>query len=211
MFWRIHRELFVLSAYVLFGSFLASANEEPRFLFDTGSPPWKGERIPLPPGFARDLGWTGVEEIRFAPGMFQPDEPDFFSYILVFALQPDSDISEKGLKQELLTYYQGLSEAVMSNAGLDVNAEEFTIALEKAARENGGAPEANPKATAWVGTLNWVEPFATKKEQTLHFEVHTWKQGDLPVVLSCVSPVDPKANEGPWMRLREIRKSFRLE
>ena len=46
-------------------SLLSTRAAEPVFQFETGPPAWRGERIALPPGFAPDLGWTGVEEIRF--------------------------------------------------------------------------------------------------------------------------------------------------
>jgi hypothetical protein len=65
------------------------AAKEPTFVFDTGVPPWKGERLELPPGFAPDLGWTGVEHIRFAPGMFDPEASDFFSYAIAFLLSAE--------------------------------------------------------------------------------------------------------------------------
>ncbi|MCG8603028.1 MAG: hypothetical protein MI807_22980 [Verrucomicrobiales bacterium] len=184
---------------------------EVQFHFETGPPAWKGERILLPPGFARDLGWKGVEEIRFAPGMFRADKPDFFSYVLVFVLEPEADISGDGLRKELLTYYAGLSKAVMAGAGQTVETDDFTVEIEKADGTKKDAPEAALEANAWTATLDWVEPFATKKRQTLHLEIHTWKHGDQPVVLSCVSPVDPGGDEEVWSALRKIRKTFRLE
>lgn len=190
---------------------ITPAQEGVKFHFETGTPPWAGERIELPPGFARDLGWNGVEEIRFAPGMFRPAEGDFFSYILVFVLEPGSDVSEKGLKKELLTYYRGLSKAVMGSAGETVDTTDFSVSIKKAADENSGAPTSAAQAVARNATLDWVEPFATKKRQTLHLEIHTWQNGDQPVVLSCVSPVEPKDGAEPWKALRAIRKSFRLE
>ena len=155
--------------------------------------------------------WNGIEEIRFAPGMFRPAEGDFFSYILVFVLEPGSDTSEKGLQKELLTYYSGLSKAVMGSGGATVDTSDFSVTVKKEKDGNSGAPASAPKAIAWIATLDWVEPFATKKRQTLHLEVHTWQNEDQPVVLSCVSPVDPKEDAGPWKALREIRKTFRLE
>ena len=39
---------------------------------------WAKETIQLPPGFAKDMTWKGTEELRFAPGMFKADAPDFF-------------------------------------------------------------------------------------------------------------------------------------
>lgn len=188
---------------------LTARAAEPVFHFETGPPAWRGERIALPPGFAPDLGWTGVEEIRFAPGMFEAEAPDFFSYILVFHLAPESDVSEAGLKRELLVYYRGLSTAVMAGKEKTVDATGFTLTLTKAEGATLSPPDATPKAEGWSGTLNWLEPFATEKPQKLHLEVHVWKEGDHPVVLSCVSPVDP-ASEIAWPALRAIRKRFRF-
>jgi hypothetical protein len=189
--------------------FLTARAADPVFHFETGPPAWRGERIALPPGFAPDLGWTGVEEIRFAPGMFEAEAPDFFSYILVFHLAPDSDVSEAGLKRELLVYYRGLAKAVMASKQKIVDPAGFAITLNKAEGSALAAPEAAPKAEGWTGTLDWIEPFATEKPQKLHLEVHVWKEGDHPVVLSCVSPVDP-GGEIAWPALRAIRKSFRF-
>ena len=187
-------------------------SEQPEFVFDSGTPPWTGERIVLPPGFAADLGWTGVEEIRFAPGMFEAGQPDFFSYILVFLLEPGSDVSEKGLQRELLTYYAGLSKAVMASWELAVDTSEFTVSIEQV-EDDSGAPVVAPGALSWKATLEWIEPFATRKEQRLHFELHTWEYEGKPVVLTLASPVEPDAKrEGsPWAVLREIRTSFRFE
>ncbi|MEM6277860.1 MAG: hypothetical protein AAF733_00175 [Verrucomicrobiota bacterium] len=186
--------------------------EEPAFVFETGSPPWTGERIVLPPDFARDLGWTGVEEIRFAPGMFEAGQPDFFSYILVFLLEPGSDVSEEGLQRELLTYYAGLSKAVMASRKLSVDTSGFTVSIQQDERATD-VPAAAPEALLWKATLEWIEPFATRERQSLHFELHTWEHEGQPVVLTLASPVAPDSEEedSPWAALREIRASFRLE
>jgi hypothetical protein len=184
---------------------------EVSFHFETGRPTWKGERILLPPGFAGDLGWDGVEEIRFAPGMFQPGEADFFSYVLAFVLEAGADVSEDGLKKELLTYYSGLSRAVMRGANLTVDTNDFSIEIEKSKEVNKGAPDSAGEAVRWNAILDWVEPFATKKRQTLYLEIHTWQHQGKPAVLSCVSPVDPKEENEVWNGLRKIRKTFRLE
>lgn len=181
---------------------------EPKFIFDTGTPPWKGERLELPPGFAPDLGWNGVEHIRFAPGMFNPGAPDFFSYVIAFLLSADADVSEEILEKELLTYYRGLSKAVMGDKGQTVNAEEFSISLEKV--ENPKSPPSSAdKVVAYTGILNWTEPFATQKPQTLHLEIFVWNHGEQPVVLSCVSPT-ALDEEVPWKKLRDIGSKFRL-
>jgi len=183
----------------------------PVFVFETGTPAWAGERIPLPPRFAPDLGWTGVEEIRFAPGMFEAGEPGFFSYVLVFLLQPGDDVGREALARELLTYYRGLSAAVMEGRGLTVDTSPFTIQVEEPGDAVLESPATAPDATAWRASLTWIEPFATQEQQVLHFELHTWEEKGRPVVLSCASPADPSATGGPWKDLRRIRSTFRFE
>jgi hypothetical protein len=183
----------------------AQPSSEPKFVFDTGEPAWVGERIELPPGFAPNLGWKGVEQIRFAPGMFQAEAKDFFTYVLVFLLEPKAETSEAILKRELLTYYKGLSEAVMNGKNETVDTSTFSISLTK---ENAleSAPEKAKNVTAYTAILKWVEPFATQKNQTLRLEIHCWEHLGRPVVLSCVSPLE---REQPfWAQLRDIRKKF---
>ena len=208
----IRRPLWMVSLCVFATLLTARSQEsaaEPTFVFDTGNPPWRGERIELPPGFAPDLGWKGVEQIRFAPGMFTAGEEDFFSYVLVFLLSKEAKTDKPTLERELLTYYRGLSNAVMGGKGQSVETEGFTIALEVIA-DAKNAPTSAKDVTAFTGTLNWVEPFATQKEQTLNLEIFVWKHGDQPVVFSSVSPADP-GQETPWKNLRAIATKFLFE
>jgi hypothetical protein len=205
--------LFPLTRFFLCTFLLAAiaprAFAEPTFIFETGTPEWKGERLDLPPGFAPDLGWTGVEHIRFAPGMFEAAAPDFFSYVIVFLLEPGSDVTEAALKRETLVYYRGLSKAVMAGKQQSVDTSGFTVTLVPS-DDKSGAPTATPTATAWTGTLEWVEPFATQQPQKLFLELHAWEHKGQPVVLSCISPVAPGLDD-PWKALRSIRAAFRLE
>lgn len=182
---------------------------EPEFVFETGTPPWKGERLVLPPDFAPDLEWSGVEHIRFAPGMFLADAPDFFSYILVFLLEPGSGVSKEGLESGMLVYYTGLSKAVMGGKNLTVDTKSFAVSL-KQVTEIAGAPESAIGVTSWSGALDWIEPFATQKRQKLHLEIHVWEREGSPVVLSCVSPIAPE-KDVPWNALREIGARFRFD
>ena len=76
-----------------------------------------GEVIKLPPSFAPDMKTKGVEDIRFAPGMFKPDQPDFFSYLFVINSTTGQKFTdEKFLHSELLAYYKGLAKSVSRGA-----------------------------------------------------------------------------------------------
>jgi hypothetical protein len=165
---------------------------------------WKTETISLPPGFAQDMKWKGVEEIRFAPGMFKADSDSFFSYALLFWLPAEHKVDAKTMQQELLAYYCGLAKAVLGENKQNVDFSAFTLTIKDAAEKTGKRKSGEPFA-AFVGELKWTEPFVTKKPQTLRVEIQTWhceKQKHHCVFL-CVSPQPERAEV--WKAMREIR------
>lgn len=184
--------------------------QKPRMAFDTGSTMWRGERIELPPGFAPDMQWKGTEDIRFAPGMFQADADDFFTYVLVFLLEKDSDVSLQAIQREILTYYRGLSKAVSKGKVSAADAGKFTVEMNQESEVTLNPPGIQKEGvTGYSGKLDWIEPFASQKPQTLHFEAQLWKHGEQPALFLCVSPQKREAKI--WESLRKIRSTFRIE
>ena len=201
---------FRLPAFVaILACFCASvAAEAPKFLFKTGDPGWRGERIAVPPDFAPDMKWVGEEDIRFAPGMFSADADDFFTYVLVFVLDKDADVSEKNIEAELLTYYRGLAASVMGRKKKETDTTTFTADLSKAEAATS-SPEGVAGVIQYNGTLDWIEPFASEEKQQLHIEAQVWKHGEQPALFLCVSPNNREHDI--WKKLREIRAAFRIE
>ena len=187
-----------------------SSSKTESYHWETGQG-WFGERIPLPPSFSPTMSWKGIEEIRFAPGMFKAAQPDFFSYALVFSLEPDADVSPSGLRKQILLYYQGLSSRVSAGKGRKVDVSKFTIELKPTKKLSGSAPKQAKNATTYLSTLNWVEPFATGKPQDLHLEIHAWKDKvrKRTYLFFCASPQGPDA---PIRKtLRKIRAAFAIK
>ena len=184
-----------------------TASKPETFHWETG-PGWFGERIKLPPGFSPTMSWKGIEEIRFAPGMFKADQPDFFSYALVFSLAADADVSPAGLRKQILLYYQGLSSRVSAGKGRKVDVSKFTIDLKPAKDLSGSAPKQAKSPAAYLATLKWIEPFATGKPQDLHLEIHAWKDKTRKrtYLFFCASPQSPDATIRNT--LRKIRAAF---
>src|ERR1700760_3139406 len=73
---------------------------------------WRKETIPFPLEFAPSLKHKGLEELRFAPGMFKPGAPDFFSYAFVWWLEGEPPPAASALESELPVYFRGLCDAV---------------------------------------------------------------------------------------------------
>ena len=173
------------------------------------TPEWFGERLKLPPkGFAPDLGLTGVEEILFAPGMFKATEKDFFTYVFLFALERKPELTPAVLRKELLVYYTGLSKSRLDNPKLDTS--KFTVKLSPL-KENGPVPKSAVGAKSYRAEVYWIEPFTTKKFQTLNFELQTWKYAKSPYnyLFVCASPQKPSAPI--WKTMRGIRASVKVK
>lgn len=176
---------------------------------------WKGERIELPPGFAPKMTLKGIEEIRFAPGMFKAESDGFFSYIFVFSVAKEQVLTAEVIQREMLVYYQGLAESVLRGKGTDVDVGKFTFTLGQAqpARETPAKISATIAVTQYLGELNWVEPFVTRRGQLLHFEFQTWSDPSTQrnYLIVCASPKSPGGVEaGIWKELRGIRRDFEV-
>ena len=179
-----------------------------KFEIKKPTPEWFGERIKLPPLFAPKLGLKGIEEILFAPGMFKADEKNFFSYVFLFALERKPELTAEVLRKELLAYYIGLSKNVMRNPKLDTS--KFTVMLQ-ALKLQEASPKGALNAKFYRAEVYWIEPFATQKFQTLHFELQTWQYKGSPFnyLFVCASP--QKRSAPIWKTMRGIRASVKLK
>ena len=161
---------------------------------------WRGETITLPPGFAKDLSLKGMEEIRFAPGMFKADKEDFFSYVLVFWLPETKPLSKQQIQDELLKYYRGLATAVGKGRKLKIDTAVFKIDV-KPVKEKPGE---------FVAVMDWVEPFVTGKPQKLHMELKaaTMEDGKASTLQMTVSP--QPTDHQVWKSLRKVLASVKI-
>ncbi|MCF6314633.1 MAG: PQQ-binding-like beta-propeller repeat protein [Verrucomicrobiales bacterium] len=139
-----------------FGGVAFAGDDSVKVTFDTE---WRGERLILPTGFAPDLSLRGIEEIRFAPGMLNPDHEEFFSYVLVFYLPKQKPLTQTQIHTELLKYYRGLAASVGRDRQPKIETDKFTLVLTPDEAKDG-------QCTA---ILDWVEPFKTGKAQKLRF------------------------------------------
>lgn len=196
----------VLTVGLLLTATICVADEPTRFKL-AAPQGWGGETIDLPPRFAPDMKLKGAEHIRFAPGMMKADADSFFSYAFAFELQPQPELSEAVVSDEFLKYYRGLCKAVLRGNLPDVDPAGFTLKLQRemAAQPAAGA-EAVAVANRYRGTLEWVEPFVTKKPQKLNLEIWTWNRNARNYVFACVSP---QPSDAPiWPQLRKIRDDY---
>ncbi|HEV7621512.1 MAG TPA: hypothetical protein VGO09_07260, partial [Flavisolibacter sp.] len=69
---------------------------------------WTVERFPLPPDFAQQITYKGIEDLRFAPGWADFKSDEYWSYAYLWLLDGSVKIDILSLKENLKAYYDGL-------------------------------------------------------------------------------------------------------
>jgi hypothetical protein len=158
---------------------------------------WKFERIEFPLPFAPSLKYSGFEELRFAPGMFNAAAPDYFSYIFAIKVHDDISMDQVMLKQFLETYYRGLCESVARGGGF-----ELDLSIVKA----DVTPDSKNK-DQFKAKLRAYDAFVTRKPFDLYLDIVTRKVGSKDHRL--FAAVSPKPRTDPvWKTLLELKKAF---
>lgn len=162
---------------------------------------WRTETIPFPLGFAPSLPYTGLEELRFAPGMFVPGAVDFWTYAFCWWVPEGTPLDSRLLEQDLQVYFAGLSAAV-------AEAEHF-----EAERPHYGA-ELLPVRTAvgepqrWEGKVETFDAFASRGQVILNavIEAVPCPDAGMMAVLFRLSP--QPAGHPVWKTLAQLRAGF---
>jgi len=168
---------------------------------------WGTERIKLPPAFAPTMNWKGHEDLRFAPGMFNPKSDSFLSYDLLFWIEGERAPTQKALQQEITTYYQGLSKALLARRKPGLRPLQVVVKLKAAESLDKTPPDKRPDAR-YAGELVWTEPFVSAKKQTLRLELDVRKHDGRISVFLCASP--QKFDASVWKQLRKIRDDVKF-
>jgi hypothetical protein len=69
---------------------------------------WTIERFPIPIGFAPQIPYKGVEDIRFTPGWGKVKSDEYWSYAFLWYLEGEVKLDSKVIESDLKAYYTGL-------------------------------------------------------------------------------------------------------
>jgi hypothetical protein len=99
--------------------------------FEFDSPKnWRAERIAFPLGFAPELKHSGFEELRFAPGMFNPKSNTYWTYVFFWWIEGEVTIDRTQMERDLKNYYLGLSKTVGRSRKLVIDPEKISAQLK---------------------------------------------------------------------------------
>ncbi len=185
---------------LLLASSGAAAQEVPSVPFHMPQPDgWRTETIPFPLEFAPDLDYKGIEELRFAPGMFDAEAEDYWSYAFVWWLPEETQISAIRLEKDLKTYFRGLASAVAADREFDTGNPKHEVQIRRQSEE----PE------VYVGFVQTFDSFVTRDAVFLMLRgvVRHCTSSQRVAVLFTVSP-QPESHQ-VWKDLGTIRDGFR--
>lgn len=116
------------------------------------------------------MNLKGSEQMRFAPGTLNPASDSFFSDAIVFELETQPALTDTLVKEEFLKYFRGPCRVVLNGNQPDVDPSKFIRRRERVKAESKPFPDeqAVETVTHYTGTLDWGEPFVTKKLQKLN-------------------------------------------
>jgi hypothetical protein len=163
---------------------------------------WKHETIPFPLDFAPSLAFRGSEELRFPPGMWKPDAPDYWSYAFVWWLEGRPALDARTLEDALARYFAGLSDAV-GGKKYRFDPAHFRASLAPAQAHDGRA--------VLRGEVNSYDAFVTGAPITLHAEIQIWDcaHAGRRVLLAALSP--QPFGGAAWQELAARQQSFHCE
>lgn len=137
-----------------------SVAQEPT-LYQSAPDEWRAEVIAFPLEFAPDINLTGVDELRFAPGMFDAESGIYFTYTFIWWLGGKALFDSNRLGTYLTRYFKGLYDAVSEqHQSVDQFSAVFT--------------SDEHTVDSYSGRVSWIDPFVTEKEVVLHVTADYW-------------------------------------
>ena len=115
--------------YMNFSGALFAQQPTPQLLKEPAA--WEFERFAIPPVFAPAFPYHGVEELRFAPGMFKKDSTDYFTYAFVAQVDSTTAVSQEDVENYLLQYFKGLCISTARERKLVIDETKITVSVKK--------------------------------------------------------------------------------
>jgi hypothetical protein len=194
----------LLLILVSVGSILSGQGQDATPTLLKGPADWRFEHIPIPPPFAPAVKFTGFEEARFAPGMFNTNAPNYFTYVLAVSVEGAPDIGAAEIKDFLEKYYRGLSMAVGRRKQLSPDATQMTAVVNPAKPGSG-------EGSRFEAKLPFFDSFSDGRKIVLNMEIRVIARpaSKKSFILLLITPQGPDGEA--WKKLHEIAETVKFE
>jgi hypothetical protein len=193
------KKLITVLLTVIFTSAAAEAQQQtPQLLKQPSN--WQFERFTLPPQFAPEIPYSGVEELRFSPGMFVKDSASYFTYAFVAEFDNTYAVSQTDIKNYLLTYFKGLCSSTARQRKLSIDTSKIAVDIER--------KEGMDNPMFYDARLNIFGVFADGAMVKLNMEIKVVNdRAASKVFLVFIASPHEKTNP-VWNELHAIQKEF---
>ena len=160
------------------------------------------KQFALPPDFAKQLSFKGVEDLRFFPGWGDPNSEEHWSYAFLWSLDGKPDIDAHVLQNNLTILYTGL---------IGRNIVPRKIPKEKLFPVEVNIQNIKTSAgdlKTFAGTVHMLD-YITQTPMILNVRIHV---KDCPDKMHSILlfEVSPKSADHPnWQKLDQLNADFK--
>jgi hypothetical protein len=184
---------------ILFACTVYSQQKTPLLLKSPAD--WGFERMDLPFDFAPGITYSGFEEIRFAPGMFDTTSANYFSYAFVVSINGIPLMNESRIKDFLDKYYKGLCISAGKEKKLAPDTSQVKAEVKTVNDRTG---------KNFSATVIFFDTFSNGRKITLFMEIEAIVQLNNDKTYMIVLVSSGKDNKDIWNKLREIKGNIIL-
>jgi hypothetical protein len=157
---------------------------------------WGIERFPIPIGFAPQIPYKGLEDIRFSPGWAKASSDDYWTYAFLWYLDGDVKMDTKIIESNLQQYYRGLITANGSD-----NSSSVVTAFKEVAKDSNDLK-------TYLGTIDMLD-YMAKKPIKLYCKVHVTTCTDKTKTYIFYELSPKPLSHTVWQSLDILWKNFR--
>jgi len=197
---KMKKTIAIVCCAILISNALFAQNQTAQLLKQPAN--WQFERFALPPEFAPNISYKGVEELRFSPGMFVKDTITYFTYAFVAELDNVRSVSQDDIQNYLLNYFKGLCSSTARQRKLSIDTSKISVAIEKKPNSGDNA--------LYNASLNIFGVFTDGAPVRLNMEIKVMndKTTSKIYLVFIASPLNK--TDKVWVTLHSIQNDFTI-
>lgn len=162
---------------------------------------WTIERFSLPPDFAPQMSFKGIEDLRFTPGWGDSTSEQYWSYAYLWWLNGKPQVDTLSLQTNLRAYYAGLVGRNIISRQIPAAKQVATNVMVKRIKTGLGDVQ------TFQGRLHMLD-YMTQKPVTLNLLIHV-KDCSIENRTAVFVEVSPKPFNHPlWNDFKQLDQSF---
>jgi hypothetical protein len=189
----------LLITFLAFSAATVNAQSKPQLLMTPTN--WRLEQYALPPEFAPNVKYHGLEELRFAPGWGNKGASDYFTLIYGLRFDDTKGVTPTEIKNYLQIYFRELCGKTAKDRGLaNIDTSAITASVEK--------KQTTDKGKVYNVSLHIFAVFTDGAPITLNMEIK--ELDDRPhqkVYLHIIASPQPKTNP-LWQEMYKEQREF---